>query len=107
MDNTYNVKKIFGCNLRNLRESKNLTQEKLAEFLDLQTYQTINRIENAKSFVTSDLLEKICTFFNVEPVVLFQIPNDNCTKETVDKISQISSKLDKIYNIVSSLKNNP
>lgn len=38
MDKTYNVKKIFGYNLRNLRESKNLTQEKLAEFLNLQTY---------------------------------------------------------------------
>lgn len=105
MDKTYNVKKIFGYNLRSLRESKSLTQEKLAEFLNLQSYQTINRIENAKSFVTSDLLDKICEFFNVEPSVLFHVPNQMYTKETTDKISQIDCKLDKIYSIVSGLKN--
>lgn len=40
-----NIKTIFGHNLRILRESKNLTQEQLAEALNLQTYQTINRIK--------------------------------------------------------------
>lgn len=38
MDSTYDVKKIFGYNLKNLRESKGLTQEQLAEYLNLQTY---------------------------------------------------------------------
>lgn len=38
MDSTYNVKKISGYNLKNLRESKGLTQEQLAEYLNLQTY---------------------------------------------------------------------
>lgn len=104
MDKTYNVKKIFGYNLRNLRESKGLTQEKLAEFLNLQSYQTINRIENAKSFVTSNLFDKICGFFDVEPSVLFQVPNQIYAKETTDKISQIECKLDKIYSVVSNLR---
>ena len=35
MDSTYDVKKIFGYNLKNLRESKGLTQEQLAEYLNL------------------------------------------------------------------------
>ena len=65
MDKTFDVRKIFGNNLKNLREYKNLTQEQLAESLNLQTYQTINRIENGRTFVTRILLEKICKFFNI------------------------------------------
>ncbi len=100
-----NVKKILGHNLKNFREAKNLTQERLAEALDLQTYQTINRIENGKSFVTSDLLEKMCKFFNVESYVFFLKQNQTYTPDSLDQISQINFKLDKIYNIVNELKN--
>ncbi len=104
MDSTYDVKKIFGYNLKNLRESKGLTQEQLAEYLNLQTYQTINRIENGKSFITSRLLEKICKFFKIEPFVLFLKQNQTYTLESLDKISEINYKLNEIYNIVSKLK---
>ena len=104
MDSTYDVKKIFGYNLKNLRESKGLTQEQLAEYLNLQTYQTINRIENGKSFITSSLLEKICKFFKIEPFVLFLKQNQIYTLESLDKISEINYKLNEIYNIVSKLK---
>ncbi len=104
MDKAYNVKKIFGCNLKELREKKNLTQEQLAEILNLQTYQTINRIENGKSFVTSNLFEKICRFFGVEPYILFLKPKQEYTPDSLEQISQINFKLDEIYNIISKLK---
>ncbi len=103
MDKILDVKKILGHNLKNLREDRNLTQEQLAEALNLQTYQTINRIENGKSFITSSLLEKMCKFFNVESYVFFLKPNQTYTSDSLDKISQINSKLDKIYNIVSKI----
>lgn len=101
MSGTNNVKKTLGLALKDLRESKNLTQEQLAEGLDLQSYQTINRIENGKSFVTSELLEKMCSFFNVEPYVFFLKRGQTYTPQSLDYISQINSKLDKIYNIVN------
>lgn len=104
MNNNYDIKKIFGYNLKILREAKNLTQEQLAELLNLQTYQTINRIENAKSFVTSDLLARLCNFFKVEPYIFFLKPNQTYTPETKDYIVEINQKLSEIYNIVSKTK---
>ncbi len=104
MARTNNVKDIFGKSLKDLRESRGITQEQLAEYLDLQAYQTISLIENGKSFVTSDLLEKICKFFNVEPYVLFLKPNQKYTPETLDEISQINQKLNDIYNIICKNK---
>ncbi|MBQ9246045.1 helix-turn-helix transcriptional regulator [bacterium] len=104
MDKNIDVKKIFGYNLRILRESKHLTQEQLAELLNLQTYQTINRIENGKSFITSDLFEKMCIFFDVEPHIFFTKSQQTYTPESLDYISQINYKLDEIYNIVSKIK---
>ena len=101
MDKSFDVRKIVGNNLKNLREVKNLTQEQLAELLNLQTYQTINRIENGRTFITRILLEKICKFFNVEPYVLFLKPNQKYTPETLDEISQINYKLDEIYKIIN------
>ncbi len=104
MEKNYDVKKILGYNLKALREAKNLTQEQLAEYLELETYQTINRIENGKSFITSDLLERMCKFFNVEVYVFFLKTNQIYTPETLDSLAQINYKLDKIYNIISKEK---
>ena len=98
MDKTFDVRKIFGNNLKNLRENKNLTQEQLAEYLDLQAYQTISLIENGKSFVTSDLLEKICKFFNIEPYVLFLKPNQKYTPETL--IKELTDKLGNEFTLI-------
>ena len=102
MDKKYDVKKILGQSIKNLRESRHLTQEELADRLGLETYQTINRIENGKSFVTSNLLEKICEFFNVEPYILFSKQNQTYTYESLDYIHRILGKLDEIYNIINT-----
>ena len=101
MSKDLDVKKIFGNNLKKLRESRKLTQEQLAEYLNLQTYQTVNRIENAKSFATAVLFEKICKFFNVEPYMLLLKQKQTYNEETIDDIKEINNKLDKIYDIVS------
>ena len=49
--------KLFGKRIRELREKNNLTQEKLAEILDLD-YQTISRIETGYYFTSYENLEK-------------------------------------------------
>jgi len=98
----YNIKQIFGYNLRNLRESKNLTQQQLADYLGLETYQTINRIENGKSFITSDLFEKICKLFKIEPYMLLLKPKQIFTKDSLDQISEINNKLNEIHQIITT-----
>jgi len=107
MSKEYDVKKLFGCVLKNLRESKTLTQEQLAEHLELQSYQTINRIENGKSFITAPLLEKMCKYFNVSPAYFFLNHIYFIDKEQNDYMQQIKhllpllpkERLKDLYNI--------
>lgn len=106
----YNIKNNFGKVLRELRTSKGLTQEQLAESLDLQAYQTINLIENGKSFVTSDLLEKMCDFFKVSPAIFFINNNNFSQKDNEEYLKEIKfllptlppNRLKDIYNIILS-----
>ncbi len=100
MNKTNEIKRIFGQNLKKFREDKNLSQEELAVALGLETYQTINRIENGKSFVSAGLYEKICQFFNEEPHVFFLKPKQKFTLETINRLEAIDIKINKIYEIL-------
>ena len=64
------LKKEFGKNLRLLRKIRNLTQEQLAEKLDL-SHRQLTRIENGNSFVSAEVLEKLIIALNVEIKDLF------------------------------------
>jgi len=105
------IKINFGKNVKELRNSRNITQEKLAEFLDLQT-QTITAIENGKTFISCEVLMKLCNFFEIEPFLLF-LPKININSENyTDYNSKImallpkfsTEKLNEIYNILLILR---
>ncbi len=91
MINNDDIKCIFGTAVKNLRQEKGITQEKLAEFLDIER-QTVATIETGKRFVSSELLSKLCNFFNVEPYVFFVKQGKTYTKEDLDYIEQITFK---------------
>ena len=93
MSKRYDIKKMFGSALKELRESKNLTQEQLAEYLELQSYQMINRIENGKSFTTIALFEKMCEFFDVSPAYFFSNRFYSFDKGRIDYMQQIKHML--------------
>ena len=59
-------------NIRELRKSKNLRQEDLAEILGV-TRQTIIAIENNKYDPTLELAMKISKFFEVSVNEIFQL----------------------------------
>lgn len=99
------VKKIFGKAVTELRLQKGLTQEQLAEHLNLSTH-TINRIENGNAFVSCDVLTQICNLFKVSPSVLFT-PKPHILYEEhmnyVKKITELlpsfkTNKLKDLYN---------
>lgn len=64
------IKKYFGEQLKNIRNMKNLTQEKLAEGAGINQRQ-LARIEAGESFVKSQTLGRICTYLDIEPKELF------------------------------------
>lgn len=111
MINAQDIKTILGKIVKELRLQKDLTQEQLAEFLDLQP-ATIAKIETGRSFVSSEVLTKLSNFFEVNPSIFFIRNITNKSEEDLNYISEIksmlpsfnSSKLREIYNILIALK---
>lgn len=63
-------KKKFGANLKALRKSRNITQEKLAELIDIH-YRQMSKIETGDNFPSSKTIEKLCYALKVSPAKLF------------------------------------
>ncbi len=107
MTDSNKIKIILGAAIKELRIQKGITQEQLAEYLDLQPH-TIAILETGKSFVSSEVLAKFCNFFDVDPCVFFIKNIVNKSQEDLDYIKEIkkilpvfsSSKLREIYNIL-------
>lgn len=106
------IKKNLGEIVRELRLQKNITQEKLSEYLELQP-RSITAIENGKTFISCEVLEKLANYFDVDPSIFFikkvnlYDPNQ---QEYYSKIKRLlrsfkSDKLKKIYNILLVLLN--
>ena len=70
-----NLKKIFGKNVKYYRFKKELTQEKFAEKIDLNS-SYVSEIENGKYGPTFEKVEIIAKVLEIKPYILFQ-ENDN------------------------------
>ena len=99
MINSSNIKSNLGSVLKELRNRKGITQEKLAECIGMQPY-AITKIETGRAFISSETLSKLCNFFNVEPYIFFLNKDQAYTVEDLDKLSKINNKLDRIYEII-------
>ena len=73
------LKKLLGNRIKTIRKARNLTQEQLAEFVNIGT-PNISYIENGKFAPSIDTLQKIAQALNVEPYELYKF-NDNKTPE--------------------------
>ncbi len=63
-------KNKFGANLKILRKSFGITQEKLAELIDLH-HRQLSKIETGDNFPSCKTLEKLCYVLKVSPTKLF------------------------------------
>ena len=64
------IKSIFGANLKYYRKKRKLSQEELAEKVDIST-KHLSTIETGSSFVSTELLEKLTQTLSVSASVLF------------------------------------
>lgn len=90
-------KKLFGAQVKLLRNFRKLTQEDLSEQINIDIRQ-LARIEAGTSFVTSETIEKLCKALNVTYKELFDFENEeeNMTCEDIKKYKQNFSKLSKL-----------
>lgn len=89
-----NIKKQLGNRIREIRINCSLTQEALAEKVNLSA-KSLSQIELGNNFVSAETLENLCKALNINPKALFEFEN------------QDTGKLDCIDEIIKRLENNP
>ena len=77
------LKEQFAKNLKTIRKSRKLTQEQLAEIVNVD-FRYISFLENAKSFLSCDLIEKLSKALNVNYTDLF-MDEENMSREQIKK----------------------
>lgn len=87
-----NNKQLLGKRIKELRKSASLTQEKLAELIDIET-GSLSGIESGRHFPSLPTLEKIAQNLNVELKALFDF-NHHVSPEEMKKT--IIANIDKI-----------
>jgi len=86
------IKTIFGANIKHYRKKLHISQEQLAEKLDI-TQKHLSSIETGANFVSVELLEKLTQQLQVSASALFY-SNDEASNDDnlLSKIDQIISK---------------
>lgn len=80
------IKKLLGKRIQEVRRSKNLTQEYMAELIGIETV-SLSNIERGKYYPTAENLNKIIDILNVEPEELFTFKHLASHKELLDEIN--------------------
>ncbi len=76
---------MFGQRLRELRTAKKLTQETVAELIDIKP-ENYSRIENGLSFPKPENIVKLSKVLDVEIAELFQFSHLNDYEKILDAI---------------------
>ena len=103
------VKKLLGLKIKRLRLKHKLTQEQLAEKMQIAP-RTLCGIENGENFVKAETVNKFCEIFNISCFELFAFdhikPQEELVNEMIDDIKSIKSreKIETLFRIVKAMK---
>ncbi len=101
-----NFQQKFGLRLRELRKRKGLTQEHLAELLNIGV-RSVGKIETGNSFPSTETMEKIINVFEISPVELFDFEHfqskDSLKDLIFDMVNSNPDKVQDIYKVVKAL----
>lgn len=101
------VKQIFGNNLHSYRKLRSLSQEQLAEKLDISV-KHLSTLETGKVFASAELIEKISKELNVSISALFYTPDEKSFDESdLSKIEKIleEESLKSLISIKTQIRN--
>ena len=97
------IRESFGQNLKIIRKSKNYTQEKLAEKINIDIRQ-YSRIETGKGFPSLTTLENICDALNINPACLFEMNYDKSIYNKKSPEYEIFIKIKKLSDSSAKIK---
>lgn len=100
-------KQKFGARLKELRKSKNFSQEYLAELINI-TPRNLSKIETGQAFPSSTKLEKIISVLNIDAKKLFDFEHHNSPNDLKNEINNYLSilsaeRLQDIYKVIKAL----
>lgn len=106
------IKKTFGEKIKRLRKSKNLTQEQLAEMINIAP-KNLSKIEVGTCFVSAETLENLVNALDTTTEELFandhiKLPEKLLAEiyKNLNKINSDQGKLELIYKIVDFVVKN-
>lgn len=102
-------KKQLGQRIKELRIANNMTQEQLAEFVDMER-TNLTRIESGRQFPNAENLEKFTKIFKITPNELFNISHHKSKQELIEEINMHLTHFDIekvkfLYKCTINLKN--
>ena len=107
MRSSTDIKILLGKRIKELRKRQNLTQEQLAEKMNIDQ-RNLSKIECGNNFVTSETLSKIVSVLNVEEKELFDFShNDNkdiLKQELLHAITNETIDLNLMYRFYKAIK---
>lgn len=101
-----NIKRELGEKVKRIRKNRGLTQEELAEMIDISS-RNLSNIEVGANFPKSETLEKILKALNITTQDLFE--NDYLREsdalledinEYLEQVKDNRAKLEKIYKMI-------
>ena len=99
-----NIKKSIGKRIKELRKVRHLSQEQLAEKIDINQ-NALSYIETGENFFSAETLEKLINALQVEPSELFEVKHFQKDEELIEEIDERENpdKIKDIYKITRSL----
>lgn len=102
------LKQKFGKRVRELRKSKGLTQEQIAELINIEP-PNVSKLENGLHFPQPDKIEKIAKALNVNVQELFDYEHVNKKQDLIKFIKKEIDNydiktLEFIYKFICNLK---
>ncbi len=103
------IKELLGKRITELRKQQNISQEELAEKLDI-SQKSLSKIETGRNFLTSETLEKLLKALDIKCTELFNFEHlqapENLYEEIqkhLEKIKTNKNAMTLLYKIVRSI----
>ncbi len=96
------MKKLFGKRVQEIRKKRGLTQEKLAELVDIGT-PNISYIENGKFYPSYETFVGLLEALEVEPSELFAFDMKKSSEELKEEMMEAFNNDEKLLRLVYKL----
>lgn len=93
------IKEQLGKRIYELRKQQHISQEELAEKLDI-SQRSLSKIETGKNFIKSNTLEKLLSAFNINCSELFNFEHINTQNNLLDEIQNHINIIKKNENLL-------